>query len=143
MRWSPWCRMRLRYAGAGVLLVILVMWASSAFAWASWHRGHLWVAVLRGGISVVWCRESAWGRRRLELLPANWGRLFWTPECYTVASDRCLDVPLWIPFLLIGTPTAFLWWRDCRRIPPGYCQKCGYNLTGNVSGRCPECREKV
>ncbi len=26
-----------------------------------------------------------------------------------------------------------------RRIPPGHCQKCGYNLTGNVSGRCPEC----
>ena len=23
------------------------------------------------------------------------------------------------------------------------CTKCGYNLTGNVSGRCPECGEKV
>ena len=23
--------------------------------------------------------------------------------------------------------------------PPGHCQKCGYNLTGNVSGVCPEC----
>jgi hypothetical protein len=22
---------------------------------------------------------------------------------------------------------------------PGMCQKCGYNLTGNISGRCPEC----
>jgi len=21
----------------------------------------------------------------------------------------------------------------------GHCQKCGYDLTGNVSGRCPEC----
>jgi rubrerythrin len=26
-----------------------------------------------------------------------------------------------------------------RRIPPGHCQRCGYNLTGNVSGVCPEC----
>ena len=23
--------------------------------------------------------------------------------------------------------------------PPGHCRSCGYNLTGNVSGRCPEC----
>ena len=28
--------------------------------------------------------------------------------------------------------------RD-RRYPPGHCLKCGYNLTGNVSGVCPEC----
>jgi hypothetical protein len=25
----------------------------------------------------------------------------------------------------------------------GHCRKCGYNLTGNVSGICPECGEKV
>ena len=23
--------------------------------------------------------------------------------------------------------------------PPGHCSTCGYNLTGNTSGRCPEC----
>ena len=27
--------------------------------------------------------------------------------------------------------------------PPGHCQKCGYNLTGNVSGVCPECGEST
>ncbi len=26
---------------------------------------------------------------------------------------------------------------------PGHCGNCGYNLTGNVSGRCPECGEAV
>jgi len=25
----------------------------------------------------------------------------------------------------------------------GHCQTCGYNLTGNVSGVCPECGETM
>ncbi len=32
-----------------------------------------------------------------------------------------------------------------RRDPPpprGHCQSCAYNLTGNVSGVCPECGER-
>jgi hypothetical protein len=24
-----------------------------------------------------------------------------------------------------------------------HCRKCGYNLTGNVSGICPECGERI
>ncbi|HKQ47230.1 MAG TPA: hypothetical protein VJZ71_04070 [Phycisphaerae bacterium] len=28
-------------------------------------------------------------------------------------------------------------------MPPGHCHSCGYNLTGNVSGRCPECGTPV
>ena len=26
-----------------------------------------------------------------------------------------------------------------RLLSPNLCRKCAYNLTGNVSGRCPEC----
>jgi uncharacterized paraquat-inducible protein A len=26
---------------------------------------------------------------------------------------------------------------------PGFCSRCGYNLTGNVSGVCPECGWKL
>ncbi|NLE59112.1 MAG: hypothetical protein GX616_12180 [Planctomycetes bacterium] len=52
-------------------------------------------------------------------------------------------LPLWIPFLLVTVPTAILWLRSRGRIPPGNCRKCGYNLTGNVSGVCPECGESA
>ena len=27
--------------------------------------------------------------------------------------------------------------------PSGHCQSCGYDLTGNTSGRCPECGEAI
>jgi hypothetical protein len=37
----------------------------------------------------------------------------------------------------VAAPWRFVqWWRRPR---PGCCQGCGYDLTGNVSGRCPEC----
>jgi len=69
------------------------------------------------------------------------------PICY-VAEENLMEtagtltvmIPLWIPFAIGVIPTVCLWWRD-RRYPPGHCQTCGYNLTGNVSGRCPECGE--
>jgi hypothetical protein len=46
-------------------------------------------------------------------------------------------VPLWIPLLLIATLTVFAsWW--VKRPLLGHCRICGYDLTGNVSGVCPE-----
>ena len=50
-----------------------------------------------------------------------------------------VTLPLWIPFVLVAVPTAFLFYRDRRRAGPSRCRACGYDLTGNVSGRCPEC----
>ncbi len=35
---------------------------------------------------------------------------------------------------------SFFWDSEIRRgYPPGHCQRCGYDLTGNLSGVCPEC----
>jgi hypothetical protein len=38
--------------------------------------------------------------------------------------------------MLVVAPIARIWKRP---YPPGHCRRCGYDLTGNVSGRCPEC----
>jgi hypothetical protein len=51
-------------------------------------------------------------------------------------------VPLWLLWVAFAIPTAFLWYRD-RRPPRGHCRSCGYNLTGNESGTCPECGEAI
>ncbi len=67
-------------------------------------------------------------------------RVYWMPD-YSRGSWLMLSatiIPLWIPFLIVAIPTLLLWRRD-RRPPANHCQSCGYNLTGNVSGVCPEC----
>ena len=35
------------------------------------------------------------------------------------------------------------WWSARRAAPTDDCLHCGYNLTGNVSRRCPECGREV
>ncbi len=49
-----------------------------------------------------------------------------------------VDIPLWELWMLVLVPTVMLWYRD-RVYPSWRCQQCGYDLTGNESGRCPEC----
>ncbi len=58
-------------------------------------------------------------------------------------AGRALYLPL-LPLLLAAlVPTALLWWLDRRKYPPGHCGKCGYDLTANVSGVCPECGSPI
>lgn len=53
-----------------------------------------------------------------------------------------VSVPLWLPLLVVAVPTYRLW-RRTSRFPRGFCAHCGYNLTGNTSGVCPECGTRV
>jgi hypothetical protein len=54
------------------------------------------------------------------------------PECHGRGTRR--DVPGEMPLIA----------RQDRVLShPGNCRHCGYNLTGNESGRCPECGTPV
>ncbi len=53
---------------------------------------------------------------------------------------------LWIPLVLFSayplrcaTRRAVRTWRRRRRLRDHRCVECGYDLTANVSGICPEC----
>lgn len=48
-------------------------------------------------------------------------------------------LPGWFAILLLGIPTGILFWLDRKRFGVGKCAACGYDLTGNKSGTCPEC----
>ena len=63
---------------------------------------------------------------------------------YYEMFSECLTVPYWFLCAIAAVlPAIWLrrYWRD-RRVPSDgmpRCAKCEYNLTGNVSGICPEC----
>lgn len=73
-----------------------------------------------------------------------------TAEMISFASSHwsfSASLPLWMPLALLGAYPLFVLWRDGRtarqRRERGLCEKCGYDLTGNVSGVCSECGAKV
>lgn len=49
-------------------------------------------------------------------------------------------VAVGIPMGLVAiTAQRITIWRMGDRVKRGHCYGCGYDLTGNASGRCPEC----
>jgi len=53
---------------------------------------------------------------------------------YFIAHWLAILVP-WLFFVVV--------WRWKKRKPKGHCQSCGYDLTGNTTGVCPECNTAV
>lgn len=54
-------------------------------------------------------------------------------------SSASSFISIWPLVIALVIPTALLWLFVPRQYPAGHCQNCGYNLTGNTSGVCPEC----
>ena len=54
-----------------------------------------------------------------------------------------LNLPTWMPLLAAMIPTVLAWRKLRRKYPPGHCRKCGYDLTGNVTGVCSECGDSI
>jgi hypothetical protein len=142
----------LKWAGLGVSLLVIAAWVISYFDLIEYRDPNQLPGVMfysLGNASASYTGlvlsdgRLTWGYMLMHNPPSGW-RMRRRPRGMsfsTFRDSRCLIVPLWLPLALVAGPTAFLWWLDRRRIPPGHCRKCGYNLTGNVSGTCPECGE--
>jgi hypothetical protein len=71
----------------------------------------------------------------LMLQRHNDGLNFWL-RCHK--WEAFLFIPLAYVLMAIAIPTLLVWRFGRKPIKPGHC-RCGYDLTGNESGRCSEC----
>ena len=61
------------------------------------------------------------------------------PEVESFPSRWRLWIPVWVPFAAAAVLCVIGCRLSLRKFRAGHCKKCGYNLTGNTSGVCPEC----
>ena len=136
-------------ATAGCVLLLIVDVASVwwSVSWTSQPQDRL-VIVFAGQIAVlsgtnlINIYDPGWYVYRLSTPDIRWWPTIWIPNP-PAGPTISVGIPLWIPLVVVAIPTGLLWRRERKRPRPGHCRSCGYNLTGNVSGVCPECGEKV
>lgn len=102
------------------------------------------IQVLRWGVALLlancglWTLNLAFFHGWASDVPPHhrgeWHR--WWCSIFFIVGSVCL-VAAALTIWLLGR------WGHERLSPPGDCQKCGYNLTGNKSGVCPECGERI
>lgn len=125
----------------GGLLLCAVGFFSPLIFYRSTDRDCLRFRFADGGAGIVY--DGGTDAIALTSFSVDW--IVIVGECRTNGGWRTCDAFLagWIlcpllavyPFVLLIRPIL----RRRRWIREGLCLKCGYSLTGNLSGVCPEC----
>ena len=148
----------LKWAGVGVCVVMMIGWVFTGYWRISFFADH-WVVSTEFGAISLYRRLPSRSSWYLQVRGWQTGPIHQRWRHFILFELRLPNrvliwnrgrpfaektyIPFWLPLMPISLFTLGLFWLDRRRIPPGHCQECGYNLTGNVSGVCPECGAKI
>jgi hypothetical protein len=134
-------RMLRRLCAIGIGTAAAV-WAGSCFVCCWCKSAHVRLTLYEGDFSVALSAAPLEGT--LPPIAVGFSSRFdprWScPKLECASSEVYARVPLWSVVASLGV--AYLALRGVSRGTPaveGFCTCCGYSLTGNVSGRCPEC----
>jgi hypothetical protein len=131
---------------SSLLAVSVLIWYVSSTT-RSFIRFPNWgVSLENGGFQIFWYGPlfPLKIENLFSMWPPSWVPRFEPSEIFPRKIGRLttpqfdLHFPLWIPVITFLMPTIILFKRKPRSLP-GRCDTCGYNLTGNTSGKCPEC----
>jgi len=133
----PRVRRAFRLTGLVLSVMLLTFWVASMRYTFGYIGSSAGVYFESGAYSVFATHGQIPASGNVGVGRSRWP-VFWWFSCPAMLPLT----PVWMPLVAALIPTGLLCSRS-RRFPPGHCQKCGYNLTGNVSGVCPECGERV
>jgi hypothetical protein len=141
----------LRYSGLTSAALVAGVWVLSMCVYVRipYTSGHaLGIGdgsfLIESGVDVLTGKapltfQAVWNWQGISAGRSATSWLGWGPRR---VSERT-SILIWPLAIALGIPTMLLWYPEARRFPPGHCRRCGYDLTGNVSGRCPECGERI
>jgi hypothetical protein len=122
-----------------VLSILLFMVFLLSNKWVFGYVGSKYGFAVAHGRLLLGCCSSKGTRIGWVLYdPFVNSTLGWQPSYAFDRSGRVI-LDLWQPLLIMIVLTAIAWLANRFRFPVGHCQKCGYDLRGNLSGVCPEC----
>ena len=141
----------LTLAALGLAILSMNSEQPILFGWPMGDQEEVWVVENMGPLRLMYFRDFEPSKPGFH---GSWGSCSVTRKHDFNLVDGTqphtvyvVDCPTWVPVVVLAVyPTlAFIRaplrrWRRRRR---GLCIKCGYDLTGNESGVCPECGEAV
>jgi ssDNA-binding Zn-finger/Zn-ribbon topoisomerase 1 len=154
MKPHPRIRTTIKWGGAAVTVLLVVVWIGSGWCgqddlvlWSNTElRDHSWASIVHGGFTTGRWREEpfafyldvAW-----DLPPREPWRLTLLPWWFRSKFAWQVAVPLWPVVACAAACTLGGWCMDGRaaaRMRAHLCPKCNYDRAGLVKGAvCPEC----
>ena len=149
MKPHPRIRKTIKWGGAAVTVLLVVVWIGSGWWSVGWTSGRYGSVSVGGGqVIAMWCDTSSLksdiGWRFRERASAPYVSRF--RYCLSFGSAPGLwfaQIPLWCVAPIPLCATAAAWRLDTlarRRARLNLCPKCNYDRTGLAVGAvCPEC----
>ena len=148
--------------GVGASLALIAQALLNLQFWGIYlGDGRLKCLLIEGGyIGIAWLVPNELGGSAYIQIPnslafgpphGNWGN-FSKHWCISRSLVPFMDagngfhevgLPTWALFAANSIPTYWLWRGMPRGIGKNRCIHCRYDLTGNLTGTCPECGEGV
>jgi hypothetical protein len=148
MKPHPRIRKTIKWGGAVVTVLLVVVWIGSRWLGADWHGMGSGYAMIVDGSLIVARGESTdlTGLRVLHVRGIKHRSLFAPFYLGQSAPRWSIWVPLWTPVAILILPTVAAWRFDAlarrreRAARLNLCPKCNYDRAGIAAGAaCPEC----
>jgi len=112
------------------------------------QHGELRLRLVYGVLSIDggyigWGMRFSFVYRQFSHHDLTWFRYRIVKSIFGSGTLFSFDLALWVVFVGLTTVSGALSLVARRSQKPGHCCLCGYDLTGNTSGTCPECGSAV